>query len=82
MPFYMCLAKAEVGDDVKPGDMVGFKIPPGKGAYIHPNVWHNGFYVKREYGKVTATTRQSRVHARVSASWANEHGAILKMTMK
>lgn len=82
MPFFMCLAKASVGDDVNPSDMVGFKIPPGKGAYIHPNVWHNGFYVNRRYGRVKAITRQSRVHARVSASWANERGVLLKMPLK
>eukprot|EP00929_Paragymnodinium_shiwhaense_P103928 TRINITY_DN67793_c0_g1_i2.p2 TRINITY_DN67793_c0_g1~~TRINITY_DN67793_c0_g1_i2.p2 ORF type:complete len:102 (+),score=17.23 TRINITY_DN67793_c0_g1_i2:56-361(+) len=80
--FFMCLGKNTIGDDIKPSQMVGFKIPAGKGAYIHPGTWHNGFYTNRSLGKVTCFTRQGRVHARVSASWAMEHKTLLRLRLE
>ena len=47
-------------------------IPTGKGVYFHPGTWHNGVYVAPEHSPATFLTRQGRVHARVSASWASE----------
>ncbi len=36
IPFFVCLGKRTIGDNVRPQDMQGFLIPPGKGIYIHP----------------------------------------------
>jgi ureidoglycolate lyase/seryl-tRNA synthetase len=84
-PFVMCLGPASKGDDIKPEDMRAFLVPAGKGAYIHPGTWHNGFYVAPEHtksGPVKCLTRQGKVHARVSASWAHEFGKLLKVPLK
>eukprot|EP01063_Lacrimia_lanifica_P037881 TRINITY_DN7921_c0_g1_i1.p2 TRINITY_DN7921_c0_g1~~TRINITY_DN7921_c0_g1_i1.p2 ORF type:complete len:109 (+),score=34.49 TRINITY_DN7921_c0_g1_i1:204-530(+) len=81
-PFYVCLGARSHGDDIAPEHMRAFKIPAGKGVYIHPGTWHNGIYVPKEYGPKTLITRQGRVHARVSCSWAAEHKALLKVLMQ
>jgi len=88
-PFYMCLGRRELRDDVKPEQMRAFRIPPGKGAYIHPGTWHNGFYVHKKYTQgrdgvqpLRVFTRQGRVHARVSVSWLAEFGCLLRINMQ
>lgn len=84
-PFVICLGPASKGDDISPDDMRAFLVPPGKGVYIHPGTWHNGFYVHPELtknGPVRCLTRQGRVHARISASWAHEFGKVLKVPLK
>jgi hypothetical protein len=84
-PFVMCLGPSSCGDDIKPEDMRAFLIPAGLGAYIHPGTWHNGFYVAPEFtkdGPIRCLTRQGRVHARVSASWAHEFGKLLKVPLR
>ena len=65
----------------RPENMVGFRIPPGKGLYIHPGTWHNGIYVNRKFSPLTVFTRQGRVHARVSASWVAEFDTLLKLNL-
>ena len=65
----------------RPENMVGFRIPPGKGLYIHPGTWHNGIYINRKYTPLTVFTRQGRVHARVSASWVSEFDTLLKLSL-
>jgi hypothetical protein len=80
-PFFVCLGKNTYGDDIKPENMRGFKIPAGKGVYIHPGTWHNGVYINREYSPKTVFTRQGRVHARVSCSWAAEFDSLLRMKL-
>ncbi len=81
VPFTVCLALPACGDDVKPSDMRAFNVPTGKGLYIHPGTWHNGIYVRREHCPATFLTRQGRVHARVSASWAEEFSCLLKVPL-
>jgi hypothetical protein len=87
VPFVVCLGPASVGDDVTPADMRAFYVPAGKGIYFHPGTWHNGVYIARESGHGSGSgprrflTRQGRVHARVSASWANEHGMLLRVPL-
>lgn len=83
-PYFMCLGLKEHGDEIKPTDMRAFQIPPGKGVYIHPGTWHNGVQLNKHkaQGKThTFFTRQGRVHARVSCSWAAEFGVLLRMPM-
>lgn len=80
-PFTVCLGKSDVGDDVTPSDMRAFHVPAGKGVYIHPGTWHNGIYVSRLYTPATFLTRQGRVHARVSCSWAEEFGCLLRVPL-
>ena len=79
-----------IGDDVKPTDMRAFKIPAGKGVYIHPGTWHNGFYVNKRYtlqpyvqgaSALRVLTRQGAVHARVSVSWLNEFSTLLRINL-
>ena len=65
----------------RPENMVGFRLPPGKGLYIHPGTWHNGIYVNRKYTPLTVFTRQGKVHARVSASWVSEFDTLLKLPL-
>ena len=45
--FFVCLGKNTIGDDVRPEDMRAFYLPAGKGVYIHPGTWHNGFYIPK-----------------------------------
>jgi hypothetical protein len=61
--------------------MRAFHVPAGKGVYIHPGTWHNGVYVHASYAPAQFLTRQGRVHARVSASWANEFNTLLRVPL-
>lgn len=84
-PFTVCLGPAAKGDDISPADMRAFSVPKGLGVYIHPGTWHNGIYVSPEYtadGPAVFLTRQGRVHARMSASWAGEFGTLLRVPLK
>jgi len=82
IPFFVCLGQSKYGDDIKPEHMRGFYIPAGKGVYIHPGTWHNGIYVERNHTPATFFTRQGRVHARVSCSWVQEFGSILRLPLQ
>ncbi|CAM9863070.1 unnamed protein product [Ectocarpus fasciculatus] len=81
VPFVMCLGLSSYGDDIRPEHMRAFSVPAGKGVYIHPGTWHNGVYVHKAYCPCRFLTRQGRVHARVSASWAGEFQALLKIAL-
>ncbi|GMH95917.1 hypothetical protein TrVE_jg11881 [Triparma verrucosa] len=81
LPFVVCLGPSQVGDDVQPSDMKAFLVPKGKGVYFHPGTWHNGVYIEREYSPATFLTRQGRIHARVSASWAEEFKCLLRIPL-
>ena len=81
VPFVVCLGPASCGDDIQPTDMKAFFVPQGKGVYFHPSTWHNGVYVLREHAPATFLTRQGRVHARVSCSWANEFQTLLRVPL-
>ena len=81
IPFCVNLAPASCGDDVKPEDMRAFLIPEGKGVYFHPGTWHNGVYVSPKHSPARFLTRQGRVHARVSCSWAAEFESLLKVPL-
>jgi len=61
--------------------MRAFAIPSGKGIYFGPGTWHNGVYAHRAHCPVRFLTRQGRVHGRVSASWASEFGALLRVPL-
>ncbi|CAE7296965.1 VPS35A [Symbiodinium pilosum] len=84
VPFTVCLGPASIGDDIKPEDMRAFHVPRGKGIYIHPGTWHNGIYVAPRHASspVRFLTRQGRVHARISVSWAAEFGTLLKVPLE
>ena len=77
----MCLGLSSHGDDIKPENMKAFSVPAGKGVYIHPGTWHNGVYVHKKYCPARFFTRQGKVHARVSASWAAEFGILIKIVL-
>ncbi len=69
------------GDDITPDDMCSFYVPAGLGIYMHPGTWHNGIYVSNKYTPARFMTRQGRVHARVSVSWAEEFGSLLRVPL-
>lgn len=84
VPFVVCLGPASKGDDIRPEDMRAFLVPEGSGLYMHPGTWHNGIYVNPKYlqgGPARFLTRQGRVHARISASWAAEFGTLLRVPL-
>ena len=43
--------------------------------------WHNGVYVAKQHTPGTFLTRQGKVHARISASWAAEFNTLLKVSL-
>lgn len=81
IPFTVTLGLNIFGDDIKPTDMKTFYIPAGKGVYIHPGTWHNGVYITKEHSPATFLTRQGKVHARISCSWAVEFKVLLKVSL-
>lgn len=84
VPFVACLGPASKGDDIHPEDMRAFLVPQGLGLYIHPGTWHNGVYVAPEHEEGQPRrflTRQGRVHARISCSWAAEFGVLLRVPL-
>ena len=82
MPFTVCLGSASHGDDIRPTDMRAYQVPAGKGVYLAPGTWHNGVYVQPECCPARFLTRQGAVHARISCSWAEEFGVLLKVPLK
>ena len=56
---------------------------PDGGQLFMPKdpTWHNGVYIKQEYSPAAFLTRQGRVHARVSASWADEFNCLLRVPL-
>ena len=81
VPFTVCLGARDHGDDVQPSAMRAFHVPAGRGIYIHPSTWHNGIYVSPSHAPARFLTRQGRVHARVSCSWAAEFGVLLRVPL-
>lgn len=82
VPFVVALGPAACGDDVTPADMRAFYVPAGRGVYFHPGTWHNGVFVCKEHAPVSFLTRQGRVHARISVSWAAEFNTLLKVPLR
>lgn len=81
IPFVVTLGPSVKGDEIEPSDMQAFAVSPGQGVYFHPGTWHNGVYVSKEYCPARFLTRQGRVHARVSCSWANEFQTLLRVPL-
>ena len=81
VPFVVTLGLNTKGDDITPQDMCSFLIPAGLGIYMHPGTWHNGIYVCKKHTPTRFLTRQGRVHARVSVSWAAEFNNILRVPL-
>ena len=82
VPFTVCLGLRTHGDDIRPEHMRAFHVPAGKGVYFPPSTWHNGVYVSRHVAtRSRFLTRQGRVHARVSCSWAAEFGTLLRVPL-
>jgi ureidoglycolate hydrolase len=81
IPFVVALGLNTIGDDIKPSDIKSFYVPAGKGVYFHPGTWHNGVYIAKQDSPASFLTRQGRVHGRVSASWANEFGQLVRVPL-
>tara|TARA_B110001452_G_scaffold22147_1_gene17751 strand:+ start:1404 stop:2561 length:1158 start_codon:yes stop_codon:yes gene_type:complete len=81
IPFMVCLGLSTHGDDIRPEHMRAFAVPAGSGIYLQPGTWHNGVYVHPKDAPARFLTRQGRVHARVSASWAAEFGSLLRVPL-
>ena len=82
IPFVVTLGSREKGDDITPKDMRSFFVPAGLGIYMHPGTWHNGIYVSKQHTPARFLTRQGRVHARVSVSWAAEFNTLLRTPLQ
>ncbi len=76
-PFLAPLARP--GDDVRPEDFICFYFSGREGLYIHPNVWHEGFFAVR--GEHRCHDRQGAVHARVSVDFPQEFGCLLSVSL-
>ena len=81
MPFTVCLGSRRFGDDIRPEHMRAFHVPAGKGVYFEPGCWHNGVYCRPARAPARFLTRQSRVHARISCSWAEEFHTLLRVPL-
>jgi hypothetical protein len=81
IPFMVCLGHRSRGDGIHPTDMRAFRVPRGRGIYIHPGTWHNGVYAAPAHTPARFLTRQAKVHARVSASWAAEFQTLLRVPL-
>ena len=81
VPFTVCLGLNIYGDNIKPEYMQGFNIPAGAGIYLNPGTWHNGVYIHPKYSPMKFLTRQGKVHARISVSWADEFGMLLRVPL-
>lgn len=77
-PFIVPLALP--GDDVTPDDFVAFYCEPGRGLYIHPNVWHEGVFPLASRAKFH--DEQGKVHARVSCNIAREFEVFLAVALE
>ena len=82
IPFVVTLGLNTKGDNIVPIDMRSFLIPAGLGVYIHPGTWHNGIYVHKDHTPARFLTRQGRIHARISVSWADEFSSLLRVPLK
>jgi ureidoglycolate lyase len=76
-PFVMPVALA--GDDFSPDSVKAFWCDGTRGFYIHPNVWHVGFYPVAD--KQRFLDRQGRVHARVSSDIGKEFSVYLSVPL-
>lgn len=77
-PFVAPLAMP--GDDVKPEDFVAFVFDGTQGLYIHPNIWHESVFPIA--GDAAFKDRQGKVHARISADFAEECGVYLSVPLR
>jgi ureidoglycolate hydrolase len=73
-PYYVPLARR--GDDARPEDFVCFRCDGARGLYVHPGVWHEGVFARRERQRFF--DQQGAVHARVSIDFAREFGCLLE----
>ena len=76
-PFVIPVAPA--GDDLSPNSVIAFWCDGTRGFYIHPNIWHVGFFPV--VGKQRFLDRQGRVHARVSSDIGKEFGVYLSVPL-
>mmetsp|Transcript_10830 Transcript_10830/g.23992 ORF Transcript_10830/g.23992 Transcript_10830/m.23992 type:complete len:158 (+) Transcript_10830:410-883(+) len=79
--FVVCLGLSSHRDDIKPHHMRAFLVPAGMGVMIHPGTWHNGVYVLPQHTPCSFLTRQGKVHARISCSWAGEFKVLLRVPL-
>jgi ureidoglycolate lyase len=67
------------GDDIRPEDFKAFWFDGTKGLYIHPNIWHEAVFPTTGDGRFQ--DKQGKVHARISADFAKEHGTYLSVPL-
>lgn len=70
---------APPGEDPDLDRAVAIRSDGSVAVCLLPGVWHDGVYP--EHGDGEFLTRQGAVHARVSASVAEEHGVLLRVTL-
>jgi len=86
-PFIFLLARADVGDDVRPEHFQAFYFDGTIGFHIAPGVWHFVPYIQPpsssdEKAEMVFNNKQSSVYACVPADTVKEFGVYLKVPMK
>lgn len=85
-PYVMLLARAELGDDIRPEDFTAFFFDGSFGFHIAPGVWHFVPYIQppsdnAEQAEMVFNNKQSSVYACVGADTVKEFGVYLKVPL-
>jgi len=87
-PYIMLLARADVGDDVRPEHFKAFYFDGSVGFHIAPGVWHYSPYIQSPSGRadvdaaeMTFDNKQGSVFACVAADTLEEFGVYLKVPL-
>jgi len=85
-PYVFLLARADVGDDVRPEHFRAFYFDGSVGFHIAPGVWHFVPYIQPpsssgETAAMTFNNKQSSVYACVAADTVKEFGVYLEVPL-
>jgi len=86
-PFVFLLARADVGDDVRPEHFRAFYFDGSAGFHIAPGVWHFVPFIRpssssSEKAEMVFNNKQGSVYACVPADTVKEFGVYLKVPLK
>jgi len=87
-PYIMLLARADVGDDVRPEHFKAFFFDGDVGFHIAPGAWHYSPYIRPpstgsgdNEAEMTFDNKQGSVFACVAADTVQEFGVYLKVPL-
>jgi len=86
-PYVLMLARADVGDDVRPEHFRAFYFDGSAGFHIAPGVWHFVPFIRpssssSEKAEMVFNNKQGSVYACVPADTVKEFGVYLKVPLK